>query len=78
MVGNFFQQRTTRDADLFNLDSARPKELLFNGQLCSGGSLKQEYQSPQNLFSDWHWKKDLSSSTMTNKDFNSNLDVNAD
>lgn len=82
IAGNYFQQRTTREAELFNnLDAARSKELVFNGQLGSAGCLKQEYQSPQSLFSDWHWKKDLGSSTIEyrpNKDFNGNPDVNAD
>ncbi|XP_057448741.1 growth-regulating factor 3-like [Lotus japonicus] len=81
IVGNCFQQRTTRDAELLNLDTARSKELAFSGQVCSAGRLKQEYQSPQSLFSDWHWKKDLGSSATAyrpNKDFNCNPDINAD
>ncbi|XP_061343082.1 growth-regulating factor 5-like [Gastrolobium bilobum] len=81
MVGNCFQQRTMRDAELLNLDAARSKELVFSGQLSSAGGLKQEYQSPQSLFSDWHWKKDLGSSAIEyrpNKDFNCNPDVNVD
>jgi hypothetical protein len=78
--GNYFQQqRTTREPEqLFNLDAARSKEIVFNNQL---GNLKQEYQSSQSLFSDWQWKKDLASSTMEyrpSKDFNTNPDINAD
>lgn len=79
MVDNYnFQQRTTREPELFNLDAARSKEIVFNGQL---GSLKQEYPSSQSLFSDWQWKKDLASSAMEyrpSKDFNTNPDVNVD
>lgn len=79
MVSNCFQQQTMRDADMLNLDYARSKELVFNGQLSSPGCLKQEYQSPQLLLSDWPWKKDLSSSAIEYKpniDFNWNPDVN--
>lgn len=79
MVDNYnFQQRTTREPELFNLDAARSKEIVFNGQL---GSLKQEYPSSQSLFSDWQWKKDLASSGVEyrpSKDFNTNPDVNVD
>ncbi|CAI8583594.1 unnamed protein product [Vicia faba] len=83
MVNNsnyFQQQRTTREPELmFSLDAARSKEIVFNGQL---GSLKQDYQSsPQSLFNDWQWKKDLASSAMEyrpSKDFNTNPDINAD
>jgi len=81
MLGNCFQQQTMRDADLLNLETARTKDLMFSSQLSSAGSLKQEYQSPQSLFSDWDWKKDLSSSAIEyrpNKDFNCNPDVNVD
>ncbi|XP_020218094.1 growth-regulating factor 3 [Cajanus cajan] len=81
MLGNCFQQQTMRDAELLSLETARTKELVFSGQLSSSGSLKQEYQPPQSLFSDWDWKKDLSSSTIEyrpNKDFNCNPDVNVD
>ena len=78
MVGNFFEQRTMRDAELLNLDAGRSKEIVFSGQLSSAGCLKQEYQSPQSLFTDWHWKKDLGSDTIEykpNKDFNSDANV---
>ncbi|XP_027360802.1 growth-regulating factor 5-like [Abrus precatorius] len=81
MAGNCFQQQTMRDPELLNVDTARTKELAFSGQLSSAGCLKQEYQSSQSLFSDWHWKKDLSSSAVEyrpNKDFNCNPDVNVD
>ena len=65
MVDNYnFQQRTAREPELFNLDAARSKEIVFNGQQ---GSLKQEYPSSQSLFSDWQWKKDLASSAMEYK-----------
>lgn len=79
MVGNCFQPQTMRHADMLNLDFARSKELVFSGQLSSPGCLKQEYQSPQPLFSDWPWKKDASSSAIEYKpniDFNWNPDVN--
>ncbi|WVZ10090.1 hypothetical protein V8G54_014620 [Vigna mungo] len=81
MLGNCFQQQTMRDAELLNLETARTKDLIFSSQLSSAGSLKQEYQSPQSLFSDWDWKKDLSSSAIEyrpNKDFNCNPDANVD
>lgn len=79
MLGNCFQHQTMRDAELLNLETARTKDLVFSGQLSSAGGLKQEYQSPQSLFSDWDWKKDLSSSALEykpNKDFNCNPDAN--
>lgn len=81
MLGNCFQHQTMRDAELLNLETARTKDLVFSGQLSSAGGMKQEYQSPQSLFSDWDWKKDLSSSALEyrpNKDFNCNPDVNVD
>ncbi|XP_047151558.1 growth-regulating factor 4-like [Vigna umbellata] len=81
MLGNCFQQQTMRDAELLNLETARTKDLIFSSQLSSAGSLKQEYQSPQSLFSDWDWKKDLTSSAIEyrpNKDFNCNPDANVD
>ncbi|CAJ2647036.1 growth-regulating factor 3-like protein [Trifolium pratense] len=77
--GNYFQQQRAREPEqLFNLDTARSKEIVFNSQL---GNFKQEYQSSQSLFSDWQWKKDLASSGMEykpSKDFNTNPDINAD
>ncbi|KAE9596889.1 hypothetical protein Lal_00007583 [Lupinus albus] len=80
MANNCFQQQTMRDAELLNLyDGARSKEVVFDGQLSSPGCLKQEYQSPQSLFSDSHLKMDLSSSAIDYRpiiDFNCNSDVN--
>ena len=79
MVGDCFQQQTIRDADLLNLNASGSKELVFGSQLSpsSSGSLKQEYQSPQSLFTDWHWKKDLGSDAIyrPHKDFNSDANV---
>ncbi|OIV94421.1 hypothetical protein TanjilG_25483 [Lupinus angustifolius] len=80
VVNNCFQQQTMRDTELLNLyDNGRSKELVFDGQLSSPGCLKQEYQSPQSLFSDSHLKMDLSSSTIDYRpiiDFNCNPDEN--
>lgn len=80
MTTNCFQLRAMQDAETSNTDSGRSKQLVFSG-LGSAGCLKQDYQSPQTLFSDWPWKKELSSPAMEyrpSKDSNSNPDVNVD
>ncbi|KAI4314554.1 hypothetical protein L6164_027449 [Bauhinia variegata] len=82
MVSNSLQLRTMQDADPLNVDAARSKQQhIFDGQLSSAGYLKQEQQSPQSLFSDWQWKRDLGSSAIQyrpSKESNCNPDMNVD
>ncbi|MED6179494.1 hypothetical protein PIB30_001792 [Stylosanthes scabra] len=77
MVGDCFQQQTIRGADLLNLNAAGSKEIVFGSQLSPSGCLKQDYQTSQSLFTDWHWKKDLGSDAIyrPHKDFNSDANV---
>lgn len=81
VTSNCFKQQTVRDAEPVNIDAARSKQHVSSGHLSSAACLKQQYQSPPALFSDWHWKKDLGSPAIEyrpNKDFACNPNVNVD
>lgn len=85
MTTNCFQLRgmQPQDGEPSTMDDARSKQHVYSGQLssASAGYLKQEYQTPQTLFSDWPWKKDVGSPAMEyrpSKDSSSNPDVNVD
>ncbi|KAK7250649.1 hypothetical protein RIF29_33203 [Crotalaria pallida] len=63
-ISNCFQKQTGEDAKPLDIAAARSEQHVTSGHLSlsSAGCLKQEYQSPPSLFSDWHWKKDFGSS----------------
>ena len=66
MVNNFFQLRAMHENEPLNLETAsRSKQQeVFSGQLSSAGCLKQESETRQSLFGDWHWKRDLTTSSV--------------